>query len=71
VNCYTPFTFTVKELLQLTDTNYTGFTDHVSEEGNKIARPLFMFLNQLTSDLDFCICMGHDHSSPGLKSKDE
>jgi len=26
---------------------------------------LFWLLNQLAFDLDVCICIGHDHSSPG------
>jgi len=29
----------------------------------------FYLLNQLTLDLDFCICVGHDHSSPGIESQ--
>jgi len=30
--------------------------------------PLYL-LNQLTSDLDYCTYMGHNHSSPGIKSQ--
>jgi len=30
--------------------------------------PLYL-LNELTFDVDFCMCMGHHHSSPGLKVK--
>jgi len=26
-------------------------------------------LNQLTATLNFCMCMGHDHSSPGIRSQ--
>jgi len=29
-----------------------------------------VFLNSLTFNLDFCMCMSHDHNKPGIESRD-
>ena len=42
-----------------------SFTDRVSGEGSAIGRVRPFLLNQLTFDLDFCVCMGHDHNRWG------
>jgi len=54
--------------------NMMIITDHASGKRNVLGRvrlsvrlfPLYS-LNRLIFDLNFCTCMGHDHSSPGWK----
>jgi len=49
-----------------------SFTDRVSGEGSAIGRVRPFLLNQLTFDLDFCVCMGDDHNrwGGGIESQD-
>jgi len=58
--------------------NVDIIADCVIEKNNEIGRvrlsvrvfPLCL-LNQLTSDLDFCMCVCRDYSSPGIENQGE
>ena len=44
-------------------------TDRVIGEGNAIGRVRPSVCFRLTSDVDYCVLMGHGHSSPGIESQ--
>jgi len=48
----------------------TALARKVMKSVMSVRPSVFTLLNQLTFDLDFCLCVGLDHSSPGMENQD-